>query len=457
MCDDGFTHAGVMTPPQLNITEFPGVSMFDKRFPAALTWPRGIAYAIAAVVLGVVVGELAAMLIFAGSSDRRLDDQAVRGADTAPAVVAAAGDLERARQARAALDDDVTEASRRRDDALVVARCEFSAAPQCPPTRITGVPGAGPGLRTADEFLADAQRSLDRAESERDRLAPALDAAVAADQAALTRARDAAIAGADRGFGARWLAMNAHTLASPAAIVLRALLTGVFVLAFLFPLLLRISRAKTTEDRRASALAERERADIEADTAIAVKKAEVRAAVETMWAERELESARLAVAAQAEIDSEEQRRRVASALEVPTRVASERVPEVVAESPVDEPAALPAVRETLPARRTVLPVVPEVAEAAARWMRPFVPPIIASAIDTTTRPLRAARQVYEETEEIHFSLRRSHRVSVTTEQTEDTAEPVEEVLVVEVDGPKRPAHSAIRAGDDVRELPPADS
>ena len=37
-------------------------------------------------------------------------------------------------------------------------------------------------------------------------------------------------------------------------------------------------------------------------------------------------------------------------------------------------------------------------------MRPFVPPIVASAIDTTTRPLRAAREVFEETEEIHFSL-----------------------------------------------------
>lgn len=422
--------------------------MSDMRFPTAMSWPRAVAYAIAAVVLGVVVGELAAMLIFAGSSDRRLDDQAVRTAETAPAVVAAAGDLERARQARTALDDGVTEASRRRDDALVVARCEFSAAPQCPPTRITGVPGAGPGLRTADEFLADTQRTLDTAESERERLAPMLNAAVAADEAALTRARDAAIAGADRGFGARWLAMNAHTLASPAAIVLRALLTGVFVLAFLFPLLLRISRAKTTEDRRAAALAERERADLEADTAIAVKKAEVRTAVETMWAEHELESARLAVAAQAEIDSEEQRRRVVSALEAPTRVVAERVPEVV---------ALPAVRETLPAKRTVLPVVPEVAEVAARWMRPFVPPIIASAIDTTTRPLRAARQVYEETEEIHFSLRRSHRVSVTTEETENAAEPVDEVLVVEVDSPKHRAHSAIRAGDDVRELPPADS
>ena len=61
--------------------------------------------------------------------------------------------------------------------------------------------------------------------------------------------------------------------------------------------------------------------------------------------------------------------------------------------------------------------MPGVAKAATRWIRPFVPPIVASAIDTSTRPLRAARQVFEETEEIHISLRRSHRVSMTSEET----------------------------------------
>ena len=54
--------------------------MSAKRFPAVMSWPRALALAIAAVVLGVVVGELAAMLIFAGSTDRRLDQQAARSA-----------------------------------------------------------------------------------------------------------------------------------------------------------------------------------------------------------------------------------------------------------------------------------------------------------------------------------------------------------------------------------------
>lgn len=261
-------------------------------------WPRAVAWAIAAVVAGVVVGELTAMLIFAASTDRRLDEQAARSAESAAAVVAAAADLERTRQARAALDNAVAEASRRREEALVVARCEFNPSPACPQTRITGVPGAGPGSHTAEAFLADTQRQLDKAVSERDRLAPSLDAQASDEQQKLTRAFDAAIASADRGFGARWLTMNSYTLAGPGATVLRALTTAFFALLFLSPLIFKLSRATTTEDRRAAARAERERADLEADTVIAVKRAEVRSAIETMRAEHELTSARMEIEAQ---------------------------------------------------------------------------------------------------------------------------------------------------------------
>ena len=445
--------------------------MSAKRFSAVVSWPRALAYAIAAVVMGVVVGELLAMLIFAGSSDRRLDEQAARTADAAPAVVAASADLERTRQARTALDDAVVDASRQRDEALVVARCEFNPSPACPQTHITGVPGAGPEHRTADEFLADTQGQLDKAVVERDRLAPSLDAAVADDEQKLAQARDAAIASADRGFGARWLAMNAHTLASPGATVLRALLTGLFIVLFLFPLLLRLSRAKTTEDRRTAARAAQERADLEADTAIAVKKAEVRAAIETMRAEQELASARMEIEAQTEIDREEQRRRVVAAIEAPTQVASERVTEVVAEleaeSSAEESDNLPALTESAAGeKRSLIPALPDVAGAAVRWMRPFVPPIVASAIDTTTRPLRGARQVFEETEEIHFSLRRSHRVSVTSEETAEPAEQwidatpaaqVKKTKTTRIDRPKRQARTEIHTSGGRRQLPSADS
>jgi hypothetical protein len=455
--------------------------MSDKHFRSLARWPRGLAYAIAAVVAGIVVGELAAMLIFAGSTDRTLDEEAARSATAAPAVVAATNDLDRARQTRSTLDDAVAEAGRQRDQALIIARCEFSAAPQCPRTRITGVPGAGPEHRTADEFLADTQRDLERVTSERDRLAPALDARIADGERALTAARDAAIAGADRGFGARWLAMNAHTLASPGAMVLRAVTVSVFVVVFLVPLVRRLAREKTLAARRATAAAERERADLEADTAIALKRAEVRATVATMWAEQELASTQMAVAAQAEIDREAQRRRVEAALEAPTPVSAERIPETTAEppaqleaAPTTAPAAdrVPAVRESRPVKRSVLPSVPDVAGAALRWVRPFVPPIVATAIETTTKPLRTAREVFEETEEIHLSLRRSHRVAVTSEESVEPAEatavagerwvtatrvaPVAQAAPSSAELSKQQSYRAIRGEDGRRPLPPSE-
>lgn len=47
-----------------------------------------------------------------------------------------------------------------------------------------------------------------------------------------------------------------------------------------------------------------------------------------------------------------------------------------------------------------------------------MPPFLARAIDTTTLPpLRAARQVFEEVEGITFSFRRTHRVTVNSEES----------------------------------------
>jgi hypothetical protein len=449
--------------------------MSGKGFSAAVTWPRVVAYAVAAIVMGVVVGELAAMVIFAGPSGRWLDEQAARNADAAPAVVAASNDLQRTRQARTALDTAVVEAGRQRDEALVVARCEFNPSPDCPQTHITGVPGQGPENRTANSFLAATQRQLDTAVAERDRLAPSLDAQAADLQQKLTQTRDAAIASPDRGFGARWLAMNSYTLSSAGAIVLRALLAGVFIVLFSFPLIFRLSRAQTIEDRRAAAEAEQERADLDADTAIAVKKAEVRTAIETMKADHELTTARLEIEAQHEIDREQQRRRVAAALEAPVHVSSERIDEPVVEltaEPLVGSDNLPALTESPKEdKRSLIPTmpliatVPEVAKAATRWIRPFVPPIVASAIDTTTKPLRAARQVFEETEEIHFSLRRSHRVSVTSEETAELEErwvepthaaPLHNATATRINGPEGHLRGKIGGGGQ-RELPAIDS
>ena len=151
----------------------------------------------------------------------------------------------------------------------------------------------------------------------------------------------------DHGLGARWMAMNDHTFASLGAMLLRLLTIAFFALLVLLPLILKLWRGQTSHDRGAAARAEIERAELEADTAIAMKRAEVRAAVETLWADQQLASAQLAVEAQTEIDREQQRRRVMDALETPTPVQArlERVTEPTPELPSAE------VRQPARARR----------------------------------------------------------------------------------------------------------
>ena len=430
-------------------------------------WSGVAGRAAVAVAVGVVVGELAAVVLFSGSIDRLLDERAARNADATPAVAQASAELDRTRQARTALDAAVDQASRQRDEALVVARCEYNPSPACPQTHITGVPGTGPETRTAKDFLADTQRELDTAVTNRDRAAPGLDSEMAAGEQALQQARVTAMTDVDHGLGARWTAMNEHTLASPGAMLLRLVTIAFFALLILLPLILKLWRGQTSQDRGAAARAEVERAELEADTAIAVKRAEVRAAVETLWAEQQLASARIAVEAQAEIEREQHRRRVVEALEAPVQAQSERVIEPTQELPAAETSDnLPALVEANEKPGTsLIPTIPDVTKAAARWLRPFVPPIIASAIDTTTKPLRSARQVFEETEEIHFSLKRTHKVSVHSEEHGSVAtEPVESDMapasvVSSVERQQmmteRERHPELRGADGPRQLPPA--
>ncbi|WP_372512081.1 DUF4407 domain-containing protein [Mycobacterium bohemicum] len=417
---------------------------------------RGIAgRAAVAVALGVVVGELAALVVFSRSVDNRLDQRALRDADATPAVAQAAASLQQSRDARAALDAGVERARERQDAALVVARCEYHPTPACPQTRITGIPGAGPETRTADDLLADAQRQLDDALADRDRRAPGLDAAIVSEQQNLSAARAREVGDARRGLGARWSAMNDLTLADVGALTLRLAIIASCALLYLLPLLLALWRRHTLDHHRASASAERERAELDADTAIAVKQAEVRREAEILWAEHRLAQARLAVEAQLEIDREQQRRRVQDALGEAVRASSEREFEPGAQDmylPIAaeaEAAALAAVRppaavEPADARENLpvpapppaadepraehpaasIPSLPDATRAAARWIRPLVPPFVARVIDNTTQPLRTARQVLEEVEEITFSFKRTRKITVDCAQS-DPQEPHE--------------------------------
>jgi hypothetical protein len=386
-------------------------------------------------------------------------------------VAQSSASLQQTKDARKGLDNAVEQAREHQDNALVVARCEYNPTPACPQTRITGVPGAGPETRTANEILADAQHELDNALAARDRQAPELDAKISRGQQALTEARQSLVADAGRGLGARWVAMNDVTFASTGAWVLRLLTIAFFALLYLLPLILRLWRGETTHDRHATARAHRERAELEADTAVATKQAEIRRKTEIMWAEHQLTQARLAIEAQTEIDREHQRRRVMEALEGPMRASSQRTFE-----PVEEDMYLPIAAEAEAASRAVaqlpagaqnarveapdnpenlpaqvqpsggvephrergtpsIPSIPDATKAAARWIRPLVPPFVARVIDNTTQPLRTARQVFEEVEEITFSLKRTRKVTVNSETSDTSDQPSRQSATAETSSP----------------------
>lgn len=266
----------------------------------------------------------------------------------------------------------------------------------------------------------------------------------------MTQARQTVVSDAGRGLGVRWVAMNDLTLASTGALALRLVTIAFFALLYLLPLLLRRWRGETTHERHATARADRERAELEADTAIAIKRAEVRREAEIMWADHQRTQARLAIEDQTEIDREQQRRRVVAALDTPMHTSSQRTsdrapdgaedtedqvylpiaPVPTAAAP-EHPANLPAQveprgeREPDDERATpLIPSIPDATRAAARWIRPLAPPLVARVIDNATQPLRTARQAFEgvveEVEEIRFSLKRSRRVTVNSASTDSS-------------------------------------
>lgn len=387
-----------------------------------------IARGAVAVLAGGLLAELAAIVLFSGSVDRVLEQQAQRSLDSAPRVVAAQAELDRARADRAALEQAIAMAQNDIDHALVIARCEFNPTPECPRTRITGVPGRGPEARTADAMLDDARKQLATA---RDRV-DAADRRIDAGQAALTAARTAAFDDADRGLGARWQAMNDYTVHH--ALPLRVLTIVAFVALALLPLALRWWRGETSFDRHNAARTVLDRAEREADTAIAVKQAEVRAEAEAMRAEQQLTAARLAVEADTAIDRERQRTRIIAAIggieigitepprrpELPAAAADDRKDSAMPDeatpnlpAPTGAHPQAPAVAPA-PSGGLELPLIGAIpfTDTAARFIRPLVPSFVANAIDTATHPLRTARQAFEEVEEITFTLRRTRKVTV---------------------------------------------
>ncbi|PXX62990.1 uncharacterized protein DUF4407 [Nocardia tenerifensis] len=389
-----------------------------------------------AVLAGGLLAELAAVVVFGAGVDRTLDQRAQRSAADAPVVRSARGELERARADRTALDQAIAKAQADLDRSLVIARCEVNPSPECPQTRITNVPGHGPEAQTANDMLDDARKQLAATRARAD----ALDQRVADDEKALATAESSAYADADRGLGARWQSMNDYTTHNSDALALRVLTIIASIALALLPLVLRWWRGQTSFDRRAAYLVVRDQAEHEADAAIAAKQAEVRVEAEALRAEQQLTAARLAVEADAAIDRERQRTRIVAAIggleigvaEPPRRPA---LPAAPADDREDSSVAAEGFTTNLPATTQALapstgatpktggglelPLIGTVpfTDTAARLIRPLVPSFVANAIDNATHPLRTARQAFEEVEEITFTLRRTRKVTVHTQDS----------------------------------------
>ncbi|WP_280220791.1 DUF4407 domain-containing protein [Nocardia neocaledoniensis] len=404
---------------------------------------RGTAAKIGVGVLaGVFVAELASTVLLGGTVDRELDVRAQASAENAPGVVAARTEHELAVADRTALDATIATAQTDIDRALVIARCEYNPTPECPQTRITGVPGRGPETQTANDMLDDARKQLAAAQA---RIEP-LDQRVRTESAELAAARATAFTEGDRGLGARWLAMNSYTAGHLGGAVLRALVLLAGVLLALLPLLLRWWRGETSLDRTVDAQEIADRAQREADAAIAVKRAEVRTETATLRADHELAAAKLAIEADTVIDRERQRTRIIAAIggfelgiaephrkddavALEPNVTSQQLPAGYA--PQALPTGAPQAGALVPAQQAPaqapsggleLPIIGTVpfTDTAARWIRPLVPSFVANAIDSATHPLRTARQAFEEVEEVTFTLRRSRKVTV---DSQDSAAP----------------------------------
>ncbi|HTK63426.1 MAG TPA: DUF4407 domain-containing protein [Pseudonocardia sp.] len=381
-----------------------------------------------AVLVGAVLGELAALTIFTGPIAEQLNVQADRAA-TSVAAGGGAGRLAQLRAERAGLDDRVAGAGSRRDAALVVARCEYHPAPGCPAQLITGQPGRGPEAEQARAELAGADADLAAARAERDRRVPGLDAAITAAAERVDRDREVAetLARADTGLVARWEAMNGYTLGSPVALIPRLGAVLVMVLLTAAPLLLRLWRGQTDQERSVSARRMRRRAEEDADTAIAVRRAQVRAELELRRQEDLLAlgaDERHVLGGRADV---EQAAAVPTAPAVPAVPAVTTLPERTAlPAAADSEAGVPGTAVAIPRRGGPLDLLPGplpvIGRAVSGMAGAFVPAPVARFVEGT-RPMRVMRTLMEDVEEFQFTMVRKRKVTVTEEHFEDAPEP----------------------------------
>lgn len=332
------------------------------------------------VVLGLVLGELAALWAFSSPIDQAIADR-----DAArPAVVAAQSRLDSAESDRSRLDTDVAVAQKALDAAVVRANCEVNPKPGCPTDgQVTGVAGAGSETEAARTARTAAMANLDDAIAARTQRAPAIDARISKAQDQLASAQAAAPANSSS-LGVRWIALNSYSVNHFGALALRMLLIGLLVVVCVAPLLLLRWRSESAAKRLA-------RAEAQAETEIAIRKAELRAEAEKLQAEQELEKAKIAAEAELFLEQEKQRRRVAAEL---------------GESP----------REIERAQNGSGQLALPHSEKAPSWVPAPFQGIASLASSVISAPARVAQTVVEEFEELTFTITRKHRVTVTPQE-----------------------------------------
>jgi len=397
------------------------------------------------VLVGLLVAEVAATVLFDGSVIRILDQRASAAVAAEPTVRAAHAELDSARTERGVLADTITTAQTDIDSALIVARCEYNPTPQCPRNKITGVPGRGPEAQTANAMLDDARARLAAATGR----ITTLDRRVTDGRRLIYETETAAFAEADRGIGARWSAMNEHTGSHIDALGLRLVNAAAFVLLALLPLILRRWRGETSLDRRRAARSVQHLSEDRLPVNKSSVDAKAHPGDDLLPAEPATPQRDSIDESQLQLDQRQRTKVVATiaGLEIGLveRSSSEKqdirsrsdcrtaplpghkTNDPIATFPLSSAArALPTVPSRCAAEvGTAEPAAPDglhlpligtvpFTDTAARTIGPLMPSLVTKAIACATHPLRVANQTLAGVEEVTVTLRRSHTASEGT-------------------------------------------
>jgi hypothetical protein len=221
-----------------------------------------------AIVLGVIVGELANLWFFARPIDHQMLLDIQRNTQIAQSgVVDSQGVLDGLIREQTSLNSAVDSANTTFQNANKAYICELKPQADCPRDGTsTGVAGDGPETRRRKADLDAASAALDNARADRNQVKvwvqprdgqppptpQTLDAQITELETAkagqLTQA--AAVADADRGIDARWRAMHEYTLSETSALTLRLMVILGLIAIDLVPLATKLMRGHTGNDDR---------------------------------------------------------------------------------------------------------------------------------------------------------------------------------------------------------------